>query len=384
MLYCGIYNFTCCKLLFSKIWWYLSMAQVILKNIHKKYDSEETIKDINLQISDKEFIVLVGPSGCGKSTVLRLIAGLEDITSGELLIGERVVNNVEPKDRNIAMVFQSYALYPHKNVYENMAFGLRMRKIKNDEIDQRVRKAAKILHIEEFLDRKPKQLSGGQRQRVALGRAIVRDPDVFLMDEPLSNLDAKLRVQMRSELIKLHKDLQSTFIYVTHDQVEAMTMGDRIVILNDGRIQQVDVPENIYNKPANMFVASFIGSPAMNFMPGIIDENRIFTSGELSFQVTDYIYNLVKANNYLSKQIIFGIRPEHFSIEIDNMPAVTMKVNLVEMLGSEKLLHFNVNGTDVTAKVTPDRIFSAGDSVTLGVDLSKSVVFDPESKNSIR
>lgn len=359
------------------------MAQVILKNIYKKYDKEETIKNVNLEVLDKEFIVLVGPSGCGKSTVLRLIAGLEDITSGDLLIGQRVVNNIEPKDRNIAMVFQSYALYPHKNVYENMAFGLRMRKINKEEIDKRVRKAAKILHIEEFLDRKPKQLSGGQRQRVALGRAIVRDPDVFLMDEPLSNLDAKLRVQMRSELIKLHKELQSTFIYVTHDQVEAMTMGDRIVILNDGKIQQVDIPDNIYNKPANMFVASFIGSPAMNFISGIIDQNKIFTSGDLSFNVTDDIYRIVESNNFLGKQLIFGIRPENLTLETGNLPTVTLKVNLVEMLGSEKLLHFDVNGSDITAKVPPDGIFSVSDFVTLGIEISKAAIFDPESKNSI-
>lgn len=356
------------------------MAQVTLKNVVKNYDDLETIKNINLDIEDKEFIVLVGPSGCGKSTILRLIAGLEDITSGELLIGDRIVNDVEPKDRNIAMVFQSYALYPHKNVYDNMAFGLKMRKVPKDEIDKRVKKAAEILHISEFLDRKPRHLSGGQRQRVALGRAIVRDPHVFLMDEPLSNLDAKLRVQMRSELIKLHRELQTTFIYVTHDQVEAMTMGDRIVIINDGVIQQVDIPKNIYDHPANMFVASFVGSPAMNFIPGCIDQDYNFVAGETSFKVNERIFNLINANQFVSKPVIFGIRPEHFTLKHDDNPSVKVKIGLVEMLGSEKILHFQLNGVMSTAKVPSDFEVSKDDEVTLSVELSKTVLFDPETK----
>jgi multiple sugar transport system ATP-binding protein len=356
------------------------MAQVVLKNIVKKYDGVDTIKNVNLEVKDKEFIVLVGPSGCGKSTMLRLIAGLEDITEGQLLIGDNLVNNVAPKDRNIAMVFQSYALYPHMNVYDNMAFGLKMRKFSKDDIDKRVRKAAEILHITEFLDRKPRQLSGGQRQRVALGRAIVRDPHVFLMDEPLSNLDAKLRVQMRSELIKLHNELQTTFIYVTHDQVEAMTMGDRIVIINDGAIQQVDIPKNIYDKPANMFVASFIGSPPMNFIEGIINENRVFDSGEVSFNVPDSLYERAKALNYVTRLVILGIRPEHFSVDTTNNSVFTAPVNLVEMLGSEKIIHFNFIKSNIAAKVPADFEVSKDDTISLGVDLDKAVLFDVETK----
>lgn len=355
------------------------MAKVVLKEISKKYGNVEAIKNVNITIDDKEFMVLVGPSGCGKSTVLRMIAGLEDITSGDLFIGDRLVNNIEPKDRNIAMVFQSYALYPHKNVYENMAFGLRMRKFPKDDIDKRVKKAADILHITEFLDRKPRQLSGGQRQRVALGRAIVRDPEVFLMDEPLSNLDAKLRVQMRSELIKLHKELQTTFIYVTHDQVEAMTMGDRIVIINDGIIQQVDIPENIYNKPSNMFVASFIGSPPMNFIKGEINDNSQFNTGSTQLKLTEELFNLAKSFQFLNKPVILGIRPEHFEFNLEADSIITVKIDLVEMLGAEKLLHFAIDGNMITAKVQPETDISNQSEAKLSVDLNKAVLFDAET-----
>jgi len=359
------------------------MAKVVLKNVCKKYDKLETLKDINLDVSDKEFIVLVGPSGCGKSTALRLIAGLEEITSGEIYIDNKLVNNVPPKDRNIAMVFQSYALYPHKNVYENMAFGLKMRKLPKDEIDKRVKHAAEILHITEYLDRKPKQLSGGQRQRVALGRAIVRDPYVFLMDEPLSNLDAKLRIQMRTELIKLHKQLQSTFIYVTHDQVEAMTMGDRIVILNDGIIQQLDTPQNIYSKPANMFVASFIGSPAMNFIDGIVSDNADIIAGNTSLKLNNKLFELAKASNYIGKNIILGIRPEHFSLSYEENFDLSSQVTLVEMLGSEKLVYFKVNNNTLVAKVQPDVTINIGDTINLFIETDKVILFDPETKQKI-
>lgn len=359
------------------------MSKVLLKDICKSYGDLETVKNVDLTIEDKEFIVLVGPSGCGKTTILRMIAGLEDITSGELSIGDRVVNNVEPKDRNIAMVFQSYALYPHKNVYENMAFGLRMRKFAKEDIDQRVRKAAEILHITEYLDRKPKQLSGGQRQRVALGRAIVRDPEVFLMDEPLSNLDAKLRVQMRSELIKLHSELKTTFIYVTHDQVEAMTMGDRIVIVNEGRVQQVDKPENIYNNPANIFVASFIGSPPMNFITGMVTSSRIFKAENYEISVSEKMYDLVKSNDRLDSEIILGIRPEHFIFGSQNDSHIDVKVNLVEMLGSEKLLHFNIGTDKVTAKLESEVSVEKDSNVSLSFNMNKAVLFDPDTTKTL-
>ena len=284
------------------------MATLQLKNINKIYDNNvQAVFDFNLEISDKEFIVLVGPSGCGKSTTLRMIAGLEDITSGELYINENLANDKAPKDRDIAMVFQSYALYPHMSVYENMAFGLRLKKLPKEEIDQRVHESAKILEIEQYLDRKPKALSGGQRQRVALGRAIVRNAQVFLMDEPLSNLDAKLRVQMRSEIIKLHERLNATTIYVTHDQTEAMTMASRIVVMKDGYIQQIGSPKEIYNTPANMFVANFVGAPAMNFIDGKYYNGRFEVDGK-SFMVPKMFHDKLK--NYEGKEVVLGIRPE--------------------------------------------------------------------------
>lgn len=304
------------------------MSNVILKNVRKVYDNSKTvINNVNLEIKDKEFIVLVGASGCGKSTLLRMIAGLEEISDGEIYIGDKKVNNVPPKDRDIAFVFQSYALYPHMTVRENIAFGLKMRKVDKATIDKKVQEAAEILNLGEYLDRKPKQLSGGQRQRVALGRAIVRNPKVFLMDEPLSNLDAKLRVQMRSEIKKLHEKLQTTFIYVTHDQTEALTMGDRIVVLNNGDIQQVDSPEEIYNNPKNTFVAGFVGSPQMNFIYGKdigLDEN-----------------------------ILYGIRPEKM-MKSNGDIKLTVDVEISEMLGSEKIAYFNIGDRKCSAKLDAD------------------------------
>lgn len=304
------------------------MSNVILKNVRKTYDNKKTvINNVNLEIKDKEFVVLVGASGCGKSTLLRMIAGLEDISDGEIYIGDKKVNNVPPKDRDIAFVFQSYALYPHMTVRENIAFGLKMRKADKKTIDEKVAQAAEILNLGEYLDRKPKQLSGGQRQRVALGRAIVRNPKVFLMDEPLSNLDAKLRVQMRSEIKKLHEKLQTTFIYVTHDQTEALTMGDRIVVLNNGDIQQVDTPNEIYNNPKNTFVAGFVGSPQMNFIEGKdlgLDEN-----------------------------ILYGLRPEKVT-NTDGNIKLSVNVDITEMLGSEIIVYFNIGDKKCSAKLPSD------------------------------
>lgn len=304
------------------------MSNVILKNVRKTYDNKKTvINNVNLEIKDKEFVVLVGASGCGKSTLLRMIAGLEDISDGEIYIGDKKVNNVPPKDRDIAFVFQSYALYPHMTVRENIAFGLKMRKVDKKTIDEKVAQAAEILNLGEYLDRKPKQLSGGQRQRVALGRAIVRNPKVFLMDEPLSNLDAKLRVQMRSEIKKLHEKLQTTFIYVTHDQTEALTMGDRIVVLNNGDIQQVDTPNEIYNNPKNTFVAGFVGSPQMNFIEGKdlgLDEN-----------------------------ILYGLRPEKVT-NADGDIKLSVNVDITEMLGSEIIVYFNIGDKKCSAKLPSD------------------------------
>lgn len=332
------------------------MSNVILKNIKKTYDNNKTvINNVNLEIKDKEFVVLVGSSGCGKSTLLRMIAGLEDITEGEIFIGDRKVNNIAPKDRDIAFVFQSYALYPHMSVRENIAFGLKMRKVPKEEIEKKVQEAAEILNLSEYLDRKPKQLSGGQRQRVALGRAIVRNPKVFLMDEPLSNLDAKLRVQMRSEIKKLHEKLQTTFIYVTHDQTEALTMGDRIVVLNNGDIQQVDSPEQIYNNPSNTFVAGFVGSPQMNFIEGKdigLDEN-----------------------------ILYGIRPEKMS-KPDGEIRLTCEVEISEMLGSEKIAYFSIGERKCSAKFDSD--IQIGKTIEISMKQSDMYKFDIISGERIR
>ena len=338
------------------------MSSVVLKNIVKSYDGKKNIIDnINLEIKDKEFIVLVGSSGCGKSTILRLISGLEEITSGEILIDGKVVNNVHPKDRDIAFVFQSYALYPHMNVYENIAFGLKMRKYKKDVIDQKVREVAAALNLTELLDRKPKQLSGGQRQRVALGRAIVRNPKVFLMDEPLSNLDANLRVQMRSEIKKLHQKLQTTFIYVTHDQTEALTMGDRIVILDQGKIQQIDTPEIIYNNPKNKFVAGFLGQ--MNFIDVEIQQGKFFIEG-----------NAFTAPENVKGTVFAAIRAEKMvqgDVQIEVTP------DIVEMTGGDRVVYFNLNGTKCSARVPLD--YPVSDKMLLKMSVNDMYFFDKMS-----
>jgi multiple sugar transport system ATP-binding protein len=368
------------------------MASVTLEHIYKRFGDFTAVEDQSLEIRDKEFVVLVGPSGCGKSTTLRMIAGLEEITEGTLKIGDQVVNDVAPKDRDIAMVFQNYALYPHMNVYDNMAFGLKLRKFPKDEIERRVQNAAEILSIEQLLDRKPKQLSGGQRQRVALGRAIVREPKVFLMDEPLSNLDAKLRVQMRTELSKLHDELQTTMIYVTHDQTEAMTMGDRIVVLKDGLVQQVDDPLSLYNKPNNMFVAGFIGSPAMNFMDAKIEKDggTYFIEGDGTFRirVPEDKEELIK--DYQGKDVVFGVRPEDivdtdithdFEVKDDN--SFKADVEVVEPMGSEIYLYLAEEGHSLIARVEAESKAEVGDTISLGIDLRKIHIFDAETEECV-
>ncbi|ANS76299.1 glycerol-3-phosphate ABC transporter ATP-binding protein [Paenibacillus yonginensis] len=370
------------------------MAGVRLEHIYKKYAGSDkaTVKDVNLDIADKEFLVLVGPSGCGKSTTLRMIAGLEEISEGKLYIGDRVVNDVAPKDRDIAMVFQSYALYPHMNVYQNMAFGLKLRKTKKEEIDQRVREAAKILDIEHLLDRKPKALSGGQRQRVALGRAIVRNPQVFLMDEPLSNLDAKLRGQMRAEITKLVKRLETTCIYVTHDQIEAMTMGDRIVVMKDGIIQQAASPEELYNQPTNIFVAGFIGSPTMNFVNGTLTEQggtTTFTAPGLKLEVSQGKAGILKQGGYIGKEVILGVRPEDIHEEPVFMEAspntvFTGRVDVTENLGHEMLLYLSGAGNDtIIARVDGRSTTREGENVKLAIDMNKVHIFDKETELNI-
>lgn len=351
------------------------MAEVTLKNVVKRYDTKTIINDVSLKIKDKEFLVLVGSSGCGKSTILRMIAGLEDITGGEIYIGDKCVNNVHPKDRDIAFVFQSYALYPHMSVYENIAFPLKMRNFKKDEIDKKVKEAAEILGLTELLDRRPKQLSGGQRQRVALGRAIVRNPRVFLMDEPLSNLDAKLRVQMRSEIKKLHEKLQTTFIYVTHDQTEALTMGDRIVVLDKGVIQQVDEPEKIYYSPANTFVGGFLGSPSMNFVPTTIENGTI--------KFNDFVIGLSdeqKVSLGDRKEVIVGIRPEKMDVLNSNYE-FGVDIDISEMLGSEKIVYFNVNGAKCAAKLDAQKQFCK--EITLKFNTNDFLFFEKESGKRI-
>ena len=362
------------------------MANLKLKNINKVYDNNvQAVFDFNLDIGNKEFIVFVGPSGCGKSTTLRMIAGLEDITSGELYIDDKMVNDIAPKDRDIAMVFQSYALYPHMSVYDNMAFGLKIKKTPKDEIDERVKEAARILEIEEYLDRKPKALSGGQRQRVALGRAIVRNAKVFLMDEPLSNLDAKLRVQMRSEIIKLHERIGATTIYVTHDQTEAMTMATRIVVMKAGYIQQIGTPTEIYNDPANMFVASFVGAPATNFLSGTYTSGK-FTLGEKVIDLPKMYHESLKA--YEGKEVIMGIRPEDMhgeGIVADTYPSArfNMNVEISELLGHEYILHGAVDKQALVAKVSARLDVKSHDNVELTFDLGKIHFFDKESELKI-
>ena len=361
-------------------------AFVSLRHIDKIYDNNvQAVFDFNLDIKKHEFIVFVGPSGCGKSTTLRMIAGLEDITKGELYIDNELCNDKTPKDRDIAMVFQSYALYPQMSVYENMAFGLKLRRLPKYEIDRRVHEAARILQIEEYLDRKPKALSGGQRQRVALGRAIVRNAKVFLMDEPLSNLDAKLRVQMRSEIIKLHNSLNATTIYVTHDQTEAMTMASRIVVMKLGRVQQIGSPIEIYNNPANLFVAGFIGSPAMNFFHvdySAEDNSITFASGEKVVLPK----TLTKGKSIPSK-VIFGIRPEDIK-EVDGETKVTgpefdIDVNVAELLGNEYYVHADFGGTELVSKIPANRVIKTGDKIRVFFDLKKIHFFDPETEKSI-
>ena len=369
------------------------MATVSLKGIKKIYDNKVTaVHDFNLEITDKEFIVLVGPSGCGKSTTLRMVAGLEDISEGDLLINGKRMNDVEPKDRDIAMVFQNYALYPHMTVYENMAFALKLRKVPKDEIDKKVREAAEILDITQYLERKPKALSGGQRQRVALGRAIVREPKVFLMDEPLSNLDAKLRVQMRTEITKLHKRLQTTFIYVTHDQTEAMTMGTRIVVMKDGFIQQVDTPQNLYDYPVNRFVAGFIGSPAMNvFNVKLVKEaDGVYaTFGNNAIKVPEGKIKRM-TGDYIGKEVYMGIRPENIHDEqafISAYPdaCIDVAIDVIELMGSETYLYMSTTGKDENfiARVDPRTSSRGGDKIKVGFDVNRLHFFDVETEKTI-
>ena len=358
------------------------MARVSIRKLNKKYDNGfHAVKDVNLEIEDKEFLVLVGPSGCGKTTTLRMVAGLEEITSGEIRIGERVINDLPPMDRDIAMVFQNYALYPHKTVFDNMAFGLQMRGYPKEEVKKRVQDAAEILGIEPLLARKPRQLSGGQRQRVAVGRAIVRHPEVFLFDEPLSNLDAKLRVQMRVELKRLHERLETTAIYVTHDQVEAMTLGDRVVVMKDGYVQQVGAPLELYGRPANKFVAGFIGSPAMNFVDvAIAPANGALWAEAHGFRirVPDRI------SSQAGKRVTLGVRPEAVRIAngVDDYSFAT-EVDVVEPLGNEILLNFRAGGVPMVARVDPATRVSAHDAVRLALDPARLHFFDPQSETAL-
>jgi len=364
------------------------MAGVVYEHVYKRYPGNVVITDMNADIKDKEFVVLVGPSGSGKSTALRMLAGLEEISDGTVKIGDRVVNDVAPKDRDIAMVFQSYALYPHMTVYDNLSFGLKLRKTPKSEIDKRVREAAQILGLEAYLDRKPKALSGGQRQRVALGRAIVRQPKVFLMDEPLSNLDAKLRVQTRVQILKLHQRLQTTFIYVTHDQVEAMTMGDRIVVLNNGIVQQFDTPQTLYEHPVNLFVAGFIGSPAMNFLNVRVggDGQAALTAEGFSVPVADRL--LSEAGAQRGDEVVMGIRPEDLKDARfpgrDDLPKIRAKVDVVENMGSENFVYFTVGGKAFTARMDPRSAdIQPGQTVDVALDTGHIHLFDPKSEMAL-
>jgi multiple sugar transport system ATP-binding protein len=367
------------------------MAEVVMDQITKRYQQVTAVKDLSIQIQDAEFLVLVGPSGCGKSTALRMVAGLEEISAGDLYIGERRVNDVAPKDRDIAMVFQSYALYPHMSVYDNMAFGLKLRKTPRPEIERRVKEAADLLGLGELLQRKPRQLSGGQRQRVALGRAIVREPQVFLMDEPLSNLDAKLRVQTRAELIKLHQRLRTTTIYVTHDQTEAMTMGHRIAVMRDGLLQQLDTPQHLYDHPSNLFVAQFIGSPAMNVFRG-----RVVKDGNAQVSVRGDGITLPlprtqaeQAASRAGQEVLFGVRPEHMNdpregrgvgVEVATIKA---RVSVVEPLGAEALVYASADGPEFTARVDGRYTPGAGETIELAVPMDRVYLFDPQTERSL-
>ncbi|HUG34821.1 MAG TPA: sn-glycerol-3-phosphate ABC transporter ATP-binding protein UgpC [Anaerolineales bacterium] len=366
------------------------MASVTFDHVYKKYGDVTAVNDLNIHIDDKEFLVLVGPSGCGKTTALRSLAGLEEISSGEIRIADRVVNDVAPKDRDIAMVFQSYALYPHLSVYDNMAFGLKLRKLPKDEIKRRVSEAAEVLGITDFLERKPRQLSGGQRQRVAVGRAIVREPKVFLFDEPLSNLDAKLRVQMRAEISKLHQRLQTTFIYVTHDQTEAMTMATRIAVINKGVLQQLDTPQNLYDHPNNLFVAGFIGSPAMNFFPG-----RLRKDGEkLVVETGDFTVPIPPSRtkpyeSHAGKDIIFGIRPENIH-DADLVPTnidaekVAVKVDVTELMGNEILLYLISGKNTFVARVDPRSQLRVGQQASVAFNMDNIHIFDAATEEKIQ
>lgn len=369
------------------------MAEVSLRGIWKRYphSPQAVVKDFNLEIRDKEFLVFVGPSGCGKSTMLRMIAGLEDITEGDVFIGGERVNDLPPKSRDIAMVFQNYALYPNMNVFENMAFGLRLRKVGKADIDTGVRRASRILEIENFLERKPAQLSGGQRQRVALGRAIVRSPKVFLMDEPLSNLDAKLRVQMRAEIVRLHRNLETTMIYVTHDQTEAMTMGSRIVVMKDGIIQQVDTPERVYNWPANRFVASFIGAPIMNFVQGKMEEEEdgrvYFHTKRFKLLVPAGIAKSIYPDGFHPGQMVLGIRSENISVEPIVRAAfpegvMSGTIRMAELMGADRFLYLDIGnpgGQLLTVRVDARNRMLEGETIEVTADMSKALFFDPDS-----
>ncbi|HNZ99465.1 sn-glycerol-3-phosphate ABC transporter ATP-binding protein UgpC [Ruminococcus sp.] len=374
------------------------MAGLTLKGIYKKYPGGVVaVSDVNLEIRDKEFIVLVGPSGCGKSTTLRMIAGLEEISEGELYIGDRLVNDIAPKDRDIAMVFQNYALYPHMTVFDNMAFGLKLRKVPKAEIERKVNEAAKILDLTHLLDRKPKAMSGGQRQRVALGRAIVRSPKVFLLDEPLSNLDAKLRAQMRTEIAKIHKKLGTTFIYVTHDQTEAMTMGDRIVCMKDGFVQQIDTPQNLYENPVNKFVAGFLGSPQMNFIDAELKEEYgqfIVEFGASNGRGNRYQIIVPESEvnedlgSYVGKEIILGVRPESIHDEemyLSNASTgvIDANVEITEMMGAETYLYLLCEGIPLTARVSPRSTARPGDDIKVAIDPNRIHIFDKETEKAI-
>ena len=369
------------------------MADVILKDVTKKFGNVVAVNKANLHVNDGEFLVLLGPSGCGKTTTLRLVAGLEEPTSGEIYIGDKLVNDVPPKDRNIAMVFQNYALYPHMNVYQNISFGLRLRKMPKDEIGRRVKEAASMLGLENLLKRKPRELSGGQRQRVALARAIVRNPQVYLMDEPLSNLDAKLRVQTRGELIKLHKRLGVTTIYVTHDQVEAMTLGDRVVVMNKGVIQQVGRPKEVYDNPVNKFVAGFVGTPPMNFVDVKITKegsDYYATSEHFKIRLLKEQGETLEKAGYIGKDMIMGIRPKDFYDKLEigekntsHMEPVKITVDFIEMMGSETFIHFKLGDTVAVARVSAARSYSIGDEVELYIDTKYIHLFDKDTEKTV-
>ncbi len=366
------------------------MSRVLFENVSKRFDVTEAVSDFNLEVEDREFVVLVGPSGCGKSTTLRMVAGLEEITEGCIYIGDRLVNDVPPKDRNIAMVFQNYALYPHMDVYTNLAFALKRRKFPKDKIDRRVQEAAAILGIEELLTRKPKQLSGGQRQRVAVGRAIVRKPEVFLFDEPLSNLDAKLRLHMRMEITKLHNRLGATMIYVTHDQVEAMTMGDRIVVMKDGVTQQIGTPMEIYEVPSNVFVAGFVGSPSMNFVDARVaqDDDALFIDAT-HFKVRIPEGRCPVRHDLVGKDVVFGIRPEHiqdraYCIDPIADNCFSAQVDFVEPMGSEMILHLSIGPLSMVAKVNPKTSARQGSVIGIHIDMDLIHIFDKKTGRVIQ